>query len=221
MRMFNADGSEGQVSGNAMRCVAKYLYESGRARKDRLELEVGTGVKSAQLFIREDTVFSVLVDMGVPEFAPARIPVKLDGERVMMRKVVLAGEEREISCVSMGNPHVVMFVPDVDRIDLKRIGPAIEQDPLFPQRVNVSFAQVIDCSSIKMRVWERGIGETQACGTGACAVAVAAVENGLCSRGVDLDMRLPGGVLVVRYEQNGRVWLTGDAQTDFEGTIEI
>ncbi len=221
MRMFNADGSEGQVSGNAIRCVAKYLYESGRTRKEHMTLELMTGIKSAELFIREDTVFSVLVDMGTPEFAPAKIPVKLDGDRVMMRKVLLAGEDREISCVSMGNPHVVIFVQDVDRIDLKRIGPSIEQDPLFPQRVTVSFAQVLDSSSIKMRTWERGIGETAACGTGACAAAVAAVENGLCTRGVDLDMRLPGGMLVVRYEQNGRVWLTGDAQTDFEGTIEI
>ncbi len=221
MRMFNADGSEGQVSGNAIRCVAKYLYESGRTRKEHMTLELMTGIKSAELFIREDTVFSVLVDMGTPEFAPAKIPVKLDGDRVMMRKVLLAGEDREISCVSMGNPHVVIFVQDVDRIDLKRIGPSIEQDPLFPQRVTVSFAQVLDSSSIKMRTWERGIGETAACGTGACAAAVAAVENGLCTRGVDLDMRLPGGMLVVRYEQNGRVWLTGDAQTDFEGIIEI
>ena len=220
MRMFNADGSEGQVSGNAMRCVAKYLYESGRVRKDRMMLETGSGVKSAQLFIREDTVFSVLVDMGVPAFAPASVPVKLEGDRVMMRPVLLAGEERIISCVSMGNPHVVIFVPDVDRIELDHVGPAIEQDPLFPQRVNVSFAQVIDRSSVKMRVWERGIGETAACGTGACAVAVAAVENGLCARG-DIDLRLPGGVLVVRYESSGQVWLTGDAQTDFEGIIEI
>ena len=221
MRMFNADGSEGAVSGNAMRCVVKYLYESGRVRKDRMVIETGNGVKSAQLFIREDEVFSVLVDMGRPAFEPACVPVKLDGDRVMNRRVFLEGEERAISCVSMGNPHVVMFVDDVDSVDLAHIGPAIEQNPLFPQRVNVSFAQVIDCSLVKMRVWERGIGETAACGTGACAVAVAAVENGLCSRDADIDLRLPGGTLVVRYEKDGQVWLTGDAVTDFEGTIEI
>ena len=221
MRMFNADGSEGNVAGNAVRCVAKYLYESGRIRKESMNIETGSGVASAQLFIREDLVFSVLVDMGRPVFEPARVPVRLDGERVMQREVFLAGAKRSISCVSMGNPHVVMFVDDVDSVDLKKIGPAIEQDPLFPQRVNVSFAQVIDRSMLKMRVWERGIGETAACGTGACAVAVAAVENGLCSRDADIDLRLPGGTLVVRYEKDGQVWLTGDAVTDFEGTIQI
>ena len=221
MRMFNADGSEGYVSGNAIRCVAKYLYESGRVRKAAMSLETGSGIKSAQLFIREDIVFSVLVDMGCPAFRPVEIPVKLDGDRVMERKVFLAGEERVISCVSMGNPHVVMFVEDVDRIPMEQVGPQIEQASIFPQRVNVSFAQVIDRNSIKMRVWERGIGETAACGTGACAVAVAAVETGLCGRDADIDLRLPGGILVVRYEQDGRVWLTGDAVTDFEGTIQI
>ncbi|MBP3648662.1 MAG: carbamoyl-phosphate synthase large subunit [Clostridia bacterium] len=221
MRMFNADGSEGAVSGNAIRCVAKYLYESGRVQKDHMTLETGSGVKTAELFIREDEVFSVMVDMGRPAFEPAKVPVKLDGDRVMNRQVFLAGEKRTISCVSMGNPHVVMFVEDVDRIDLANVGPAIEKDPLFPQRVNVSFAQVIDRSMVKMRVWERGIGETAACGTGACAVAVAAVENGLCNRDADIDVQLPGGTIVIRYEKDGQVWLTGDAVTDFEGTIEI
>ena len=221
MRMFNADGSEGVVAGNAMRCVVKYLYESGRVRKDHMNIETGGGIKSAQLYIREDLVFSVLVDMGYPAFEPARVPVKLDGDRVMMRTVPLAGEDRQISCVSMGNPHVVMFVDDVNRIPLDSVGPAIEHDPLFPQRVNVSFAQITSRNIIRMRVWERGIGETAACGTGACAVAVAAVENGLCSRGADILVRLPGGELVVRYAQDGQVWLTGDAVTDFEGIIEI
>ena len=221
MRMFNADGSEGTASGNAIRCVAKYLYESGRVAKDHMTLETASGIKTAQLFIREDLVSSVLVDMGKPVFDPAKVPVKLDGDRVMMRKAYLAGEEREISCVSMGNPHVVIFVDDVNKIKLSTVGPAIEQADIFPQRVNVSFAQIIDRASIRMRVWERGIGETAACGTGACAVAVAAVENGLCTRDADIDLHLPGGVLVVRYEKNGQVWLTGDAQTDFEGKIEI
>ena len=166
-------------------------------------------------------MFSVLVDMGCPAFKPAEVPVRLEGERIMLRKVYLAGQEREICCVSMGNPHVVMFVDDVNNIDLEQVGPMIENDKLFPQRVNVSFAQVLDRNSIKMRVWERGIGETAACGTGACAVAVSAVETGLCSRGADIDLHLPGGTLVVRYEKDGQVWLTGDAVTDFEGTIQI
>ena len=221
MRMFNADGSEGTVAGNALRCVCKYLYESGRVVKNEMNIETGNGVKLAKLFIREDTVYSVLVDMGCPAFAPEQVPVKLDGERVMKRRVFLAGEMREISCVSMGNPHVVMFVLDVNRIPLDQIGPQIEQDPMFPERVNVSFAQIVDKNNIVMRVWERGIGETQACGTGACAVAVAAVENGLCKPGADIDVQLPGGTLVVRYQKDGQVWLTGDAVMDFEGTIRI
>ncbi|MBE5795990.1 MAG: carbamoyl-phosphate synthase large subunit [Clostridiales bacterium] len=221
MRMFNADGSEGLVAGNALRCVCKYLYESGRVSKAEMTIETGSGVKNAKLFIREDTVYSVLVDMGRPAFEPEKVPVKLDGDKVMERRVFLAGEMREISCVSMGNPHVVLFVQDVNRIALDQIGPMIEQDPMFPERVNVSFAQIVDKNNIVMRVWERGIGETQACGTGACAVAVAAVENGLCKPGADIDVQLPGGTLVVRYQEDGQVWLTGDAVMDFEGTIRI
>ncbi len=221
MRMFNADGSEATVAGNALRCVCKYLYEAGRVRKDEMRIETGSGVKSAKLFIREDSVFSVEVDMGKPAFAPKDVPVKLDGERVMNRRVFLAGEMRDISCVSMGNPHVVMFVEDVNRIQLDQVGRQIEEDSLFPARVNVSFAQIVDSSNIVMRVWERGIGETAACGTGACAVAVAAVENGLCKRGADIDVQLPGGTLVVRYQEDGQVWMTGDAVMDFEGTIRI
>jgi len=221
MRMFNADGSESTVAGNALRCVCKYLYESGRVRKEEMRIETGSGVKAANLFIREDQVFSVLVDMGRPAFAPAEVPVKLDGEKVLSRRVYLGGEMREISCVSMGNPHVVMFVEDVNAVNLQQVGPMIEQDPLFPARVNVSFAQIVDGNSILMRVWERGIGETAACGTGACAVAVAAVENGLCKRDADIDVQLPGGTLVVRYQADGQVWMTGDAVMDFEGVIRI
>ncbi len=221
MRMFNADGTEGAVAGNALRCVCKYLYESGRVRKEELRIETGSGVKSAKLFIREDQVFSVLVDMGRPAFAPADVPVKLDGDKVLNRPVYLGGQMREITCVSMGNPHVVMFVDDVNAVNLAQVGPMIEQDPLFPARVNVSFAQIVDGNSIVMRVWERGIGETQACGTGACAVAVAAVENGLCKRDTDIDVALPGGTLVVRYQADGQVWMTGDAVMDFEGIIRI
>ena len=221
MRMFNADGTESSVAGNALRCVCKYLYETGRVRKDEMRIETGSGVKAAKLFIREDQVFSVVVDMGRPAFAPADVPVKLDGEKVMNRRVYLGGAMREISCVSMGNPHVVMFVDDVNAINLQQVGPMIEQDPLFPARVNVNFAQIVDRNSIVMRVWERGIGETAACGTGACAVAVAAVENGLCKRDADIDVALPGGTLVVRYQADGQVWMTGDAVMDFEGVIRI
>jgi carbamoyl-phosphate synthase large subunit len=219
MRMFNADGSEGEVAGNAMRCVGKFLYESGRVRKDNITLETGGGIKQLQLYVREDTVYSACVKMGQPDFMPRRVPVKLEGE-VIRRKVLLAGGEWEITCLSMGNPHCVIFVPDVDQIDLENIGPVMENDPLFPQRANISFAQVIDRNTLKMRVWERGIGETWACGTGACAVAAAAVRCGLADRDTDISLRLIGGELVIRYDDEG-IWMTGDAQKDFEGDIEI
>jgi carbamoyl-phosphate synthase large subunit len=219
MRMFNADGSEGQVAGNAMRCVGKYLYESGRVHKDSITLETGGGIKALQLYVREDMVYSACVKMGQPDYTPWRVPVLLENE-VIRRKVTLAGGEWEITCLSMGNPHCVIFVPDVDQIDLEVIGPAMENDPLFPQRVNISFAQVIDRNTLKMRVWERGIGETWACGTGACAVAAAAVRCGLADRDTDISLRLIGGELVIRCDEDG-ISMTGDAQKDFEGDIEI
>ncbi len=219
MRMFNADGSEGQVAGNAMRCVGKYLYESGRVKKEHMLLETGAGLKSMQLYIREETVHSVCVKMGQPNFHPIAVPVRLEDE-VIRRKVTLAGGEWEITCLSMGNPHCVIFVPDVDQIAIETIGPQMEHDPLFPQRANISFAQVIDRNTLKMRVWERGIGETWACGTGACAVAAAAVRCGLADRDTDISLRLIGGELVIRYDDDG-IWMTGDAQKDFEGVIEI
>jgi diaminopimelate epimerase len=165
---FNTQYVESQVAGNAMRCVGKYLYESGLVRKENIVLETGGGLKSMQLYIREDTVHSVCVKMGQPNFRPAAVPVNLQGE-VIRRKVSLAGGEWEITCLSMGNPHCVIFVPDVDQIELEKVGPAMEHDPIFPRRANISFAQVIDRNTLKMRVWERGIGETWACGTGASA----------------------------------------------------
>ena len=221
MRMFNADGSEGSVAGNALRCVAKYLYEAGRVIGDHMTIETNGGIKNVEVYLRENTVFSVCVHMGKPIFNPAQIPVSLPGDRVVDRAVTLAGHPREITCLSMGNPHAVEFVPDVNQVELEKTGPAIEHDPMFPDRVNVSFVTVIDRNILKMRVWERGIGETQACGTGACAAAVAAVECGYCDRDTDISVRLPGGELVIRYASDGNVWMTGDAQKDFEGMIEL
>ena len=159
--------------------------------------------------------------MGCPAFAPEQVPVQLPGERVLMRPAEIGGKEYTLSCVSMGNPHTVIFTDDADRVPLEKVGPEIEHSALFPQRVNVSFAELVSRNILRMRVWERGIGETAACGTGACAAAVLAVENGLCTRGADILVRLPGGELVVRWDADGHVWLTGDAQTDFEGTIEV
>ena len=221
MRVFGADGSESFTAGNTIRCVGKYLYETGRVRKEKMTIEIGGAGKDLQLYLWDSTVFSVQVDMGKPEFTPERVPVKLDGERVIDREVFLAGENRRICCLSMGNPHMVQFVDDLARIHLENVGPQIETDPLFPERVTASFATILERNIIKMRAWERGIGETEACGTGACAAAVAAVEMGLCDRDTDISVRLPGGELVVRYESSGLVWLTGDAKRDFEGEVEI
>ena len=221
MRMFNADGTEGSVAGNALRCVCKYLYENGHVRKDEMAVETGSGVKTAKLFIREDQVFSVLVDMGCPQFAPAKIPVKLDGDRVMMRPVFLAGEKREISCVSMGNPHVVIFVEDVNRIPLEQVGPQIETDSLFPERVNVSFAQIVDKNDIVMRVWGAWYRRNGGMRHGRVRGGSRGSRKRLLHPRWDIDVRLPGGTLVVRYQEDGKVWLTGDANTDFTGTIEI
>ena len=221
MRMFNADGSEGMAAGNALRCVAKYLYESGRVRKTEIRIETAGGIRTARCYVREESVFSVMMDMGCPAFAPAEVPVLLDGERVQQRTIQLAGAWRTISCVSMGNPHCVIFTDDTARVPLEAVGPVIEHDPLFPQRVNVSFAELVSRNTLRMRVWERGIGETVACGTGACAAAVLAVENGLCARDADILIHMPGGDLMVRYDRDSHVWLTGDAVTDFEGTVEV
>ncbi|MDR0898692.1 MAG: diaminopimelate epimerase, partial [Oscillospiraceae bacterium] len=221
MRMFNADGTEGEVSGNAMKCVAKYLYESGRVHKINMRIETGGGVKQVMVYEHEGNVFSVQIDMGRPDFAPAHVPVRLDGDAILDRFTRFADDiAYPISCVSMGNPHCVIFVPDVDAIDLEWEGPIIEHSRLFPRRANVSFAQVRDPYTIKMRVWERGIGETLACGTGACAVVAAAVKLGHCPYGEEITLRLRGGEMTVRWNEQG-ITLTGEATKDFEGDIEV
>ncbi|MDR3050518.1 MAG: carbamoyl-phosphate synthase large subunit [Oscillospiraceae bacterium] len=220
MRMFNADGSVGEVAGNALRCVGKYLYESGRIPKETMLLRTGAGRKQVELFVRDGQVESACVAMGEARLTPAEVPVLLDGSSVIDREVTVGGKPARITCVSMGNPHAVLFVDDVNRADVTGWGPRIENDPLFPKRVNVSFVQVEGRRTLRMRVWERGIGETLACGTGACAAAVATALCGHCEQGCDITVHLPGGDLVVRYE-DGNVWLTGDATKDFEGVIEV
>ena len=159
--------------------------------------------------------------MGKAELEPAKIPVSLDGSRVVDRKVELCGCTRRITCVSTGNPHCVLFCSDVDGLDIDAVGPKIEYDPLFPERVNAEFVQPVNDRTLKMRVWERGSGETWACGTGACAAVVAAVENGLCPMGETVRVMLRGGDLFIRYLADGAVFLMGDAQKIYEGDIEI
>ncbi len=220
MRMFNADGSEGKMCGNAIRCVAKYLYDNGIVRKENLTIETLSGIKKLKLFTENGKVTSVCVDMGKAEFAPDRIPVLLEGDRIINQEVEIGNGKYRITCVSMGNPHCVVFCDDVDEIDIEKTGPEFENAPIFPERVNTEFIKVIDRNTLKMRVWERGSGETLACGTGACAAAVAAVENGFCPKGEEIRVILKGGDLSVRYT-NETVYMTGSAEKVFDGVIEL
>ncbi len=220
MRMFNADGSEGRMCGNAIRCVGKYLYESGACARQTLTIDTPSGIKTLDLTVANGAVQAVRVDMGRAVLRPADIPVLWDGERVIDAPYIVGGQPWRISCVSMGNPHCVVFVEDVRPLDLDRLGPPFEHAPIFPERVNTEFVHVVDRHTLDMRVWERGSGETWACGTGACASAVAAVENGFCPKNEDILLRLRGGDLTIRYT-DGAVYMTGPAALAFTGAVEL
>ena len=217
MRMFNADGSEGNMCGNAIRCVGKYLYDENVCRKEELSVETKSGIKYLRLYTENGKVKRVRVDMGKADFDPKSLPVLLEGEAVD-RPVKIAGGLHRITCVSMGNPHCVLF-EDPDGADLERIGPLFENDPLFPERVNTEFVKVIGKNALKMRVWERGSGETMACGTGACAAAAAACACGKCDAAQDILVQLRGGDLVIHVGET--VFMTGEAEKVFSGEVEI
>lgn len=220
MRMFNIDGSEGKMCGNAIRCVAKYLWDREMVRKEEIHIETLSGIKTCWVHAVEGLADTVTVDMGSAVLAPAKIPVNLAGDVIVRRNTEVAGGIYEITCVSMGNPHCIVFGEDPDGLDLESLGPAFEHDPLFPERVNTEFVQVLGPNTLKMRVWERGSGETMACGTGACASAVAAVLCGSCKMGADIVVRLRGGDLVVNYTED-RVLMAGEAREIFEGSVEV
>lgn len=220
MRMFNLDGSEGKMCGNAIRCVGKYLYDNKIVEKNHLTIETLSGIKKLELKKQNGEVQFVTVDMGKAELDPKKIPVSLDGDKVVDVKVEIGGRKENITCVSMGNPHCVVFYENIDTLNLEEIGPKFENNKIFPDRVNTEFIKVIDSHTLKMRVWERGSGETWACGTGACAAAVAAVENGYCKKGDDITIKLIGGDLVIKYTDGG-VFMTGGASKVFDGEIEI
>ena len=220
MRMFNADGSEGKMCGNATRCIGKYVYEKGLTDKTEFTLETLGGIKVLKLNVSDGKIVSVTVDMGKAILKPADIPVLLDGDCIVSKKTMLAGKEHEITCVSMGNPHCVIFTKDIDNLDLEKIGPDYENDPIFPERVNTEFVEIIDNKTLKMRVWERGSGETWACGTGASAVCVAAVLNGICDYDTDVLVKLRGGDLTINYKKDGTVYMTGPATFVFDGELE-
>ncbi len=219
MRIFNADGSEGKMCGNGVRCVGKYLYDSGRCKRTDLRIETGSGVKSLQLAVAGGAVRGATVGMGPPDLRPAAVPVLLQGERVVNAPVKIGGRHWRITCVSMGNPHCVVFVDRVEELDLKALGPLFEGSGLFPEGVNVEFVQPLGERAIKMRVYERGSGETLSCGTGACAAAVAAVAAGHCPRGEEITVSLPGGRLQVCWGER-ECYLSGPAETVFGGQLE-
>ncbi|MDR2091056.1 MAG: carbamoyl-phosphate synthase large subunit [Clostridiales bacterium] len=220
MRMFNLDGSEGKMCGNAIRCVAKYLYDKDIVKKTEMSIETLSGIKKLKLFTQSGKVARVSVDMGRAILNAKEIPVVSEKETVVNERVSIGGAEYNITCVSMGNPHCIVFCDEIDSLDLEKLGPLFENDKIFPERVNTEFVKVAGADNLTMRVWERGSGETLACGTGACAAAAAAVLNGYCEAGRDITVKLLGGELTVNYGKDGVV-MTGDAKLVFEGVVEI
>ena len=219
MRIFNLDGSEGKMAGNSIRSVAKFLYDNDIVKKDEMTIETASGVKTVRVFTREGKVSSATVDIGKAELKPERIPVLMSGENVINRPYTMLDKEYNITCVSTGNPHCVVFVDNVDKIDIETVGRAFENAEIFPERVNTEFVRVVNSNTIKMRVWERGNGETLACGTGAAAAVVAAVENGYCKKGENITVKLRGGDLIVNYTDE-KITLTGNTNLVYKGEIE-
>lgn len=221
MRMFNADGSEGKMCGNASRCIGKYVYDNHLTDKTEITLETLSGIKYLKLFPENGVVKTVEVNMGEAVLVPKDIPMNADDESFINKPIEVNGEKVNITAVSMGNPHAVIFTSGIDALRLEDIGPAYEHHPIFPEQVNTEFAEVIDGHTVKMRVWERGSGETWACGTGACATAVAACLNGHCKQGEEITVRLRGGELYITYLENGQVLMRGPAEKVFDGNIEL
>ncbi|WP_369297953.1 carbamoyl-phosphate synthase large subunit [uncultured Neglectibacter sp.] len=227
MRMFNLDGSEDAMSGNGIRCVAKYVFDNGIARGKKvgegrylLHIDTRRGVIPCTAVTKNGLVSKVTVNMGTVELSPEKIPVQLEGERVVAKPVSIGGEVYRITCCSLGSPNCTVFVPSVDKLDLEKIGPAFENDPMFPKKVNVGFVEVIDSHTLKTRIWKQGVGETMAGGAGTCAAVVAATLNGSCEKGKDIRVILKGGELKVNYTDE-RVLMTGKAEKVYDGVVEI
>ena len=220
MRIYNADGSEAEMCGNGIRCVAKYVYDHKLTDKTEITVETGAGVKTLQLTVEDDKVTLVRVDMGEPILTPDEIPVVADGDRVVDEPIVVDDKEWRLTCVSMGNPHAVVFVDDVAHFELEKYGPLFENHVRFPKRTNTEFVQIISRNEAIMRVWERGSAETWACGTGTCATVMACILNGLTDN--DVLVHLRGGDLRIVYdEKSNHVFMTGPATEVFEGEIQL
>lgn len=220
MTMFNADGSESEMCGNGIRCVGKYVYDYGLTDKTEISVETLAGIKYLKFLIKDGKVDMVTVNMGEPILKPELVPVEGEGDAVIDSPIEVAGKEYRMTCVSMGNPHSVVFVDDVDAFPLHEVGPLFEHHKAFPRRVNAEFCQVIDRTHAKMRVWERGTGETLACGTGTCATAVACILNGRTDD--EVTITLLGGDLIIRWDREENVvYMTGPARVVFDGEIDV
>lgn len=227
MEMYNADGSRAEMCGNGIRCVAKYVYDKGLTDKTDISVISCGQIKYLQLFLKEGRVDTVRVNMGAPELRPDRIPVTvaeagmpLEKERIVNAPIIVQGKEYKMTCVSMGNPHAVIFLEDVTNLEIEQIGPYFENHERFPKRINTEFVKVLDKKTVQMRVWERGTGETLACGTGCCATVVACILNGLTDEKV--TVKLLGGEIEIEWDREANlVYMTGPAVTVFEGEYDV
>ena len=220
MKMYNSDGSEGAMCGNGVRCIAKYVYDYGLTDKTFVSLETKAGIKYLDLTVEDGKVSMVKVDMGAPITKPSDIPAISDKEIIVDEPISVDGKEYRITCVSMGNPHGVVFVDDTKSLEIEAIGPKLENHEMFPDRANIEFIQVLDRNNINMRVWERGAGETLACGTGTCASVYACILNGLTEKSVDVHVL--GGTIHIDYdEEKNTIFMTGPAAVSFDGEIQL
>ena len=220
MDMYNSDGSQAEMCGNATRCVGKYVYDKGLTDKTEITLETLAGIKILKLNVVDGSVKSVCVNMGSPELTPKNIPIDSSLDRFIQQPVEVDGREYLVTGVSMGNPHAVTFIDDTDSLEIEKIGPKFENHELFPRRINTEFAQIVDRGTIKMRVWERGAGETLACGTGACATLVAAALSDFVDD--EADLKLIGGTLHIKWDkEENNIYMTGPAEFVFDGTVTI
>lgn len=219
MEMYNADGSRGEMCGNGIRCVAKYVYDKGLTDKTSISVISHGAIKYLDLTVEDGKVKTVRVNMGSPELTPAKIPVLSEKETVIDEEIIVCGKSYHMTCISMGNPHAVVFMDDVEQMKIEEIGPYFENHERFPNRINTEFVKVLDRNRVQMRVWERGSGETLACGTGCCATVTACVLNGLTEEKV--TVKVLGGELFIEWDrEKNMIFMTGPAETVFEGEIE-
>lgn len=219
MEMYNADGSQGAMCGNGIRCVAKYVYDYGLTDKTSISVNTKSGIKYLELTIENGKASLIKVNMGAPVLEAAQVPVISENEQVINEPILVDGKEYHMTCVSMGNPHAVVYMEDVEHLNIEEIGPKFEKNQRFPDRINTEFVKILDKDTVQMRVWERGSGETLACGTGACAVAVATILNNLVE-GNQVTVHLLGGTLQISWDrEKNLVYMTGPATTVYDGEI--